>query len=266
MERRPTGRPACVARPAAARRRRPRTPDRRGRPVLVGVCDAGGAGDDRLGQRPRVGSPRRPGAPARTGCSTGYPFCSAPATTGPRSTVRAAVAPRPRRRRQRPGMRRPDRAVLDSLVPAILEQKVTGQEAWRSGASCSPVRRARARPGDRHVRPAVSERWRLSPRGSGTGWRRSAAVSARSAPRLAPPGSRSRAGRRDEAIARLGRPRRGALDGGGDRAARPSGSRRGQRRRLPPAECGRAALPSAAGSTDAGCWRCSSRGPGTVSG
>ena len=36
-------------------------------------------------------------------------------------------------RRARPGMRLPSTGlVLDSLVPAILEQKVTGQEAWRS--------------------------------------------------------------------------------------------------------------------------------------
>jgi 3-methyladenine DNA glycosylase/8-oxoguanine DNA glycosylase len=36
-------------------------------------------------------------------------------------------------RRARPGMRLPSTGlVLDSLLPAILEQKVTGQEAWRS--------------------------------------------------------------------------------------------------------------------------------------
>ena len=36
-------------------------------------------------------------------------------------------------RRARPGLRLPSTGlVLDSLVPAILEQKVTGQEAWRS--------------------------------------------------------------------------------------------------------------------------------------
>ncbi|MDT4917614.1 MAG: hypothetical protein QOI15_1981 [Pseudonocardiales bacterium] len=45
----------------------------------------------------------------------------------------SAVPVLDRVRRQRPGLRLPSTGlVLDSLVPAVLEQKVTGREAWRS--------------------------------------------------------------------------------------------------------------------------------------
>jgi 3-methyladenine DNA glycosylase/8-oxoguanine DNA glycosylase len=45
----------------------------------------------------------------------------------------SSVRPLHDTRRARPGMRLPNTGlVLDALVPAILEQKVTGEEAWRS--------------------------------------------------------------------------------------------------------------------------------------
>jgi 3-methyladenine DNA glycosylase/8-oxoguanine DNA glycosylase len=45
----------------------------------------------------------------------------------------SAVPVLDRTRRARPGLRLPSTGlVLDSLLPAVLEQKVTGQEAWRS--------------------------------------------------------------------------------------------------------------------------------------
>ncbi len=77
----------------------------------------------------RRGGGAGPGARGRTGCSTACPRCSAPRTTG------AGSSPTTRRSRLRggpiPGWRMPrSRLVLDSLVPAVIEQKVTGKEAF----------------------------------------------------------------------------------------------------------------------------------------
>ena len=72
-----------------------------------------------------------PGARAPTGCSTGCRRCSAPTTTPPASSrhhdVLAEAWP------THPHWRVPrTRLVMESLVPAILEQKVTGKEAFAS--------------------------------------------------------------------------------------------------------------------------------------
>ena len=66
--------------------------------------------------------------------------------------------------RARPGLRLPSTGlVMDALVPAILEQKVTGQEAWRSWREL--VRRFGSRapgPNERlHVPPAPAELLRI---------------------------------------------------------------------------------------------------------
>ena len=91
---------------------------------------AGDAAADRRGQGPstatRLGSRRRVDGGAGTGNAW------APMTTGPSSTARAHPL-LDRTRRAVPGLRIPRTAlVFESLVPAVLEQRVVGADARRS--------------------------------------------------------------------------------------------------------------------------------------
>ena len=97
-----------------------------------------GAASVRRTARPRCGSHRdatarcwpRRGARAPPGRSTGSPRCSAPTTTRPASAPTSTPWSREAHRR-RPHVRfGASHRVFETLVPAVIEQKVTGQEAF----------------------------------------------------------------------------------------------------------------------------------------
>ena len=137
----PTG-PARPARRSAPTERGAGGPTYRHgrRPALARDPYAGGAGH--AGRRAAVGRGRRPSAwrehRSPSGCWTRCRRCSAPGTTRP------ASSPRVRRWWSRPGAAMPawriGRAglVMEALVPAVIEQKVTASRRWRGfGCSCT---------------------------------------------------------------------------------------------------------------------------------
>ena len=144
--------------------------------------------------------------------------------------------------RRYPGVRIPrTTAVLESLIPAILEQKVTGTEAHRAFAGLirehgepapgPPEWRLRLPPAPGDPRPASL--LRLPPV-------RDRAPARRAHPAGRRPGRMVR-GRRRPAVRRglrapAGRAGDRPMDGRGDRRPGAGRSGRGQRRRLPPAE------------------------------
>ena len=201
-----------------------------------------GAGNRLPASRPARSS--RPGHGARvpTGCSTGCPPCWASSTTG-RGSTSSSVRPLHEARRRKPGLRLVSTGlVVDALVPAVLEQKVTGEEARRSWRLL--LRRygtAGARAGRGSDRPAVG--------GGAAGRAQLGLAPLRRRPEAAahhPGGCRGRppprgvcrhdAGGGDGPAATDSRHR--ALDRRGDGAACARPPRRGECRRLPPAEHG----------------------------
>ncbi len=119
------------ARPAAPWGRRPDPAHRPPRPGLASHPHPGRAGDAprRAGRRRRPRGRDRVGSGRGVGAGDGCRPCSAPTTTPPASsrTATRAVAEAWRRARTAP-RRQP--AVMEALVPSILEQKVTGKQAF----------------------------------------------------------------------------------------------------------------------------------------
>ena len=132
---------------AAARTRRPDPAGRRRRPLVAGLPYPRRASARSSSPRP-VGrfEPAR-GGRAPTGCSTACRTCSGYAT-GLRTSSPTTAGWRTRRG-VTPGLRMPRTAlVMESLVPAILEQLVTGTEAkasWRQLVTRFGEAAARAR-------------------------------------------------------------------------------------------------------------------------
>ena len=246
-------RPPRDAAAAAPRHRRSGPPAGRDR-VLAGVLDPGRRrhaaphGPGRAGARHRVGAGR--GVAARAGARP----ARRAATTGPASTSRrcgcctSCGARGPGLRLARTGL------VMDALVPAVLEQKVTGVEARRRVARAAVQVRdpgARAARGPARAAAAAGAAGRpdlgLAPLRrrpqAAAGTIRAAATVARRLEECADlphePGERAAAAH----------PRHRGLDGGRDRAAGLRRPGRGERRRLPPAEHG-----------GAGCSAVSARG------
>ena len=79
--------------------------------------------------RPRATSSGGPGATAPRGRWSRCPDCSAPTTTGPASCRTTRCSPTLRRRYPNARLGRTG-LLMEALVPAIIEQKVTGQEAF----------------------------------------------------------------------------------------------------------------------------------------
>ena len=131
VDARRAGRPAGGARAARARLRRPDDAGRRG------------SGDSRLRDARRARVDRDPGR-RRRGPGAGLgPGRGASSSTGlpallglddDDTGLRAGPPPGGRRARAaaRPGPAGPDGAVWEALLPAILEQRITGTEAWRN--------------------------------------------------------------------------------------------------------------------------------------
>ena len=124
------------------------------RPGLAGDPDAGRPGDGRArpGEGPRA-APRR-GARAPTRALDGVPaLLGLDRRSGP---IGGPPSPRRRARATVPGRPPdPERAVLESLVPAILEQKVTGDEARRAWRELIAAHGEPA-PGPPELRPAAA--------------------------------------------------------------------------------------------------------------
>ena len=106
----------------------------------------------RAAARRRRGARRGLGRGRRRGRSSRCPRCSVPTTTGPASSRGTRCSPRPGGATRTGGSGRTG-LVMESLVPAIIEQKVTGKEAfaglparWCTGtASARPARATSAR-------------------------------------------------------------------------------------------------------------------------
>ena len=196
---------------------------------------------------------------------------------------RNAARPARGRRRSRPASRPPNRRsprhhrrvphlrlgrtdrVLEALIPAVLEQRVSGMDALPGVAAVGhQVRHARARTcAAAHAGAAVCRGVATHPVvGVPSRQRRSRAAPARSsAARSAPtrwsgwPRGTARAGARGADVAAGGR----GVDGGRDRAARLRRCRRAVGRRLPPRQRWSAGRCSATASTTRRWSSCSSR-------
>ena len=251
---------AGVLAPAAPRPRRPDLRhDRRTGGGLAHRDDPGRPGDDPAG--PAAATARsscRRGGRARRGRWTGCPPCWATTTT--RATFVAHHPLVADAHRRMAGLRfGATRRVWDALVPAVLEQKVTGTEARRSWREL--VRRyGDPAPGPGARRPARAADARADPRGARLG----VAPGGRR-PRPAPgdPGLRPRSRTGWRAPCELGGaagrellrrvPGHRRVDRGGGRPARVGRRRRRERRRLPHPHASSAGRCSAARWTTPGC-------------